>query len=67
MAGIPQTASGVVNLATAEGIEGLQRTLGCTRRQAEQVFMLASRALASGGYSTPPTFPGAPFRRPRRG
>jgi hypothetical protein len=49
MAGIPQTASGVVRLATTEGIEGLRRTLGCTRRQAEQTFMLAERALATGG------------------
>jgi hypothetical protein len=49
VAGIPQTASGVVRLATAEGIEGLRRTLGCTRRQAEQTFLLAQRALATGG------------------
>jgi hypothetical protein len=38
----------VVDLATREGIPGLQRTLGCSRRQAEQTFLLAQRALVTG-------------------
>jgi hypothetical protein len=57
MAGIPQTASGVVNLATKQGIEGLQRALGCSRRQAEQTFLLAQRALATGGVLDPSDLP----------
>jgi hypothetical protein len=57
MAGVPQSASGVVNLATREGIEGLQRTLRCTRRQAEQTLLLAQRALAQGGILSPDDIP----------
>lgn len=63
--GVPQTASGVVRVVTAEGIEGLRRTLGCTRRQAEQCFLLAQRAWPRAGCWTLTTSPRARFRRPR--
>jgi hypothetical protein len=44
----PSTAVGIVGLVNREGVEGLQRALGCTRRQAENITMLSRRALAHG-------------------
>lgn len=57
LSGIPQTASGVVRVADREGLEGLRRTLNCSRRQAEQVLTLARRALQTGGILTADDIP----------
>lgn len=55
--GIPQTATGVVKVAERGGLEGLRATLGCSRRQAEQVLSLARRALQTGGVLGPDDIP----------
>lgn len=55
--GVPQTASGVVKVADREGLEGLRRTLNCSRRQAEQCLALARRALQTGGILNPDDIP----------
>jgi hypothetical protein len=55
--GIPQTASGVVRVADREGLDGLRRTLNCSRRQAEQVLSLARRALQRGEILTADDIP----------
>jgi hypothetical protein len=44
----PSTAVGIVGLVNREGVAGLQRALGCTRRQAENITVLSRRALARG-------------------
>ena len=54
---IPQTAQQVIDLGTAQGLGELARVLGCTRKQAEECFVLAARVVAHGGVLDPADIP----------
>jgi hypothetical protein len=56
MAG-PRSALGVVGVVTRDGIEGLMRVQGISRRQAEELAARCRRALLRGEEVDPATFP----------
>lgn len=54
---IPRTAREIIDVGTAGGLGELARELGCTRRQAEECFVLAARVAAHGGTLDPGDIP----------
>ena len=57
MAAGPRSALGVAGVVTREGIEGLQRSLGISRRQAEELATEARRRLVRGEEMTADEIP----------